>query len=896
MRDWREEIRARLTPGMVSSAEEHDFVEELAQHLEQEFPDLSATIGPDAARAQLLASLEELSREKAFRRRGATRYPQPGTYDSQPTTRDPRPVTSILTDLAADALYALRRMRHAPQTAALTILTMGIGIGATTAIFSVVDAVALRPLPIPDANRVVSVFETNPTNNSWSTSDPNFLDFRDRTRSFSSMAAISFRGMSLIGRGDPVALNGFAATASYFDVMGARPLLGRVYTAENDRPGGDTHVVVLSEGIWRRQFGADPKVVSSSITLDGTPYVVLGIMPRSLSYFPADFWIPLAPDMANNRGNHVLSALAKLKPGVTVAQANADIVAVAAELSRLYPKSNGQWGARVEDIMTSVVGPTLPTQLMLLFAAVGFLLLLACVNVANLLLGKALVRQREISVRAALGADRGRIARQLITESMIVSLIGGVLGVGLARASLPLIQRGSAANVPRLNEVVIDGRVLMFALGVSLLTGALFGLAPALHAARASLQGTLREGSRSITGAGRRVRDALVAIEVALAVLLLVGAGLLGRSFVKLIQVPTGFAMAGALQLTVPSPNDLKREDRLEFYRRIERGIAATPGVASVGASSIAPFSGGSTNTQFLGEGHDATDNEFFAADWRTVSPGYFKTLDVRLLRGRLLDETDDLSHPMVAVLDSSMAERLWPGQDPIGKWIMPAQSQRQLTDRYEVVGVVRNVRDQSLINAPPPAVYFSSGQRPWFQMTYFVKGSGQSGMATLVDAVQQAVRSAAPSTPVPTITPLEDNVNNALAPQRFTAGLLSFFAAIALLLAAIGLYGVVSFNVQQRTTEMGVRLAFGATPGRLQAMVMRDAGVVIAIGLVVGCAGAVALSRLLASMLYATETLDVLTYVGVVAVITVVAAIASYAPAQRASRTDPLVAIRDAT
>ena len=890
MLDWRKEIRARLAPGAVPANAEHDLVEELAQHLEQEFAELSGAIGQDAAQRQLLDSVDELARQKRVGRRPGAAQPA-----APPVTGAPK--SNLLRDLGADALYALRRMRHAPQTAALVILTMGLGIGATTAIFSVVDAVALRPIPVPDADRVVTVYETNPTNNSWSTSEPNYLDFRDRTRSFSTMAAATGRGVSLLGHGDPVALSGLAATASYFEVLGARPLVGRAYTADHDKPGGDTRVVVLSEGIWRRLFGADPAVVGTSISLDGVPYVVLGVMPTSLSYFPSDFWVPLAPDMASNRGNHLLFALGKLKPGVTEAQANADIVAVAAELSKLYPKSNGQWGARIENIKVTVVGPTLPSQLMLLFAAVGFLLLLACVNVANLLLGKALVRQREISVRAALGADRGRIARQLITESMIVSLLGGILGVVLARLALPIIQSGgNAANVPRLNEVAIDTRVLAFALLVSLVTGALFGLAPALHAARASLQGAMREGSRSITGSGRRVRDALVTVEVALAVLLLVGAGLLGRSFVRLIQVPTGMAMRNALQLTIASPNDITREQRVEFFHRIEQAIAATTGVASVGSSSIVPFGGANTNTQFLAEGHESGENEFFAADWRTVSPGYFSTLGVSRLQGRLLDETDDLNHSRTAVIDSTMAARLWPGQDPIGRWITPAQGDRQIASRIQVVGVVRDVRDQSLSAQPAPAVYFSMNQRPWFQMTYFVKGSGQSGMTTLIEAVQQAVRSAAPTTPVPTITPLEDNVAAALAPQRFTAGLLTFFAAVALLLAAIGLYGVVSFNVQQRTTEMGVRLAFGATPGRLQGMVMRDAGVVIGIGLVIGCLGAVALSRLLSSMLFATETLDVLTYAGVVLVIMVVAALASWAPAHRASRTDPLVAIRDST
>ncbi|HMC56602.1 MAG TPA: ABC transporter permease [Gemmatimonadaceae bacterium] len=691
MLDWRREIRARLASGTVAPDGEHDLVEELAQHLEQEFAELSASIGPDAAQRQLLDSVDELARQQQLRRRPVRTAPPIGGARR----------AGLLRDLAGDALYALRRMRHAPQTAILTILTMGIGIGATTAIFSVVDAVALRPLPIPDADRVVNIYETNPTNNSWSTSEPNYLDFRDRTRSFTSVAAASGRGMSLLGHGDPVALFGLAASASYFDVFGARPLVGRAYTADNDRQGGDTRVVVLSEGIWRRLFGADASIVGKSITLDGAPYVVLGVMPTSLSYFGSDFWIPLAPDMASNRGNHLLVAFGKLKPGITEAQANADIVAVAAELSKEYPKSNGKWGARVQNITASVVGPTLPAQLMLLFAAVGFLLLLACVNVANLLLGKALTRQREISVRAALGADRGRIARQLITESMIVSVLGGVLGVAMARLALPLIQSGGAANVPRLNEVVIDVRVLVFALGVSVITGALFGLAPALHAARVSLQGTLREGSRSITGAGRRVRDALVAVEVALAVLLLVGAGLLGRSFVKLIQVPTGFAMGGALQLTVASPGDFKREQRIEFYRRVEQAIAAAPGVAGVGSSSIAPFSGSNTNTQFLADGHEASGDEFFGADWRTVSPGYFRTLGVGLLQGRLLDETDDVNHPSGrgARLDDGRATlaRAGPDREVGNGGAEPAAAHRSHSDRRRRARRARPVtRDRS--------------------------------------------------------------------------------------------------------------------------------------------------------------------------------------------------------
>ena len=867
-------LRSRTRPPT-----DDEIARELRDHLELDADELAERGAGDDARFA------------ARRRFGNMSLTMEATRDAWGELRWRRLAQDLVTDIA----YGIKRLRHAPGFALLTVLTTAIGVGATTAIFSVVNAVVLRPIPVPDADRVVAFYETNPTNNAWTTSDPNFLDYRERTRSFATMAAVAGRSAGLLRRGaDPLPLSGIGATASYFVLFGGRPILGSAYGPNEDRVGGDTHVVLLSEGVWRRVFGADASVVGSSIDLDGEPYRVLGVMPKGYGYIPADYWVPLAPDPAFNRGSHLLSAFARLKPGVTIAQANADVRAVASELSKLYPKSNGQWSARVESFLDSVVGATLRRQLVLLLAAVAFLLLLASANVANLLLVRASTRQREMSVRAALGAGTSRLVRQLLTESVVLSLLGAFVGLALTWSAIPLIRRARALNVPRLDEVTIDFRVLAFALGAAILTGLVFGAAPALHGSRASLQAGLREASRSISGGGRRLRDALVAIEVTIAVVLLVGAGLLGRSFTRLLRVPPGFATAGVLQLTVTAPNDLPREQRAPFFHRIETALGDVAGVVSVGASSIAPFSGGGTNTQFLAEGHEAQPNEYFAADWRSITPGLFRTLDIALVRGRLLEHTDDQDHPNVAVIDETMAARLWPGQNPLGKHIMGAQSARTAKDQIEVVGVVKDIRDQSLALDPGPAVYFSEYQKPWIQLTLFVRGQRATPTTAFVDAIRDAFHSAAPTTPIPDVTPLAGNIDLALAPQRFTAWLLTGFAAVALLLAVIGLFGVVSFTVQERVPELGVRLAFGATPHRIVRLVMRDAGTVVAIGAVIGCASAVLLSRFLSNMLFATATTDPPTYIAVVLVLLASAAVASYLPARRAGRVDPLVAMRE--
>jgi len=799
----------------------------------------------------------------------------------------------MISELWENIRYALRRIRMAPAFAALVVLTMAVGIGATTAIFSVVNAVVLRPIPIPEADRVVRIYEVNPSKLDWTTSEPNFLDFRDATRSYTAVAAVTGRSASLLGHGDPVALSGLAATASYFSLFGERSVAGAPFGVDHDRPAGDTHVVVISEGVWRRIFGADPTLIGKNIDLDGAPYQVLGVMPQGYGYLPSDFWVPLAPDRASNRGNHLLTSFGRLKPAITIAAANAEAVAVAAQLARLYPKSNASWTARVESFADFIVGPTLRQQLLMLFGAVGFLLLLASANVANLLLARSSTRMREIAVRSALGASTSRITRQLLTESTVLSLGGALFGIALAWVAVPLLRQANSVNVPRLDEVGIDSRVLLFAIGVALVTGLLFGLAPSGHALRADLQAALREGSRSVAGSGRRARDLLVTVEVALAVVLLVGAGLIGRSFVRLGQVEPGFSLGGVLQLTVTAPNDLPRDRRASYFRQIEDAIATVPGVMSVGASSVAPFSGNNTQTQFLPEGSDKT-TDYVPADWRSVSPGFFKTLGVPLVRGRLLEPTDIAGHPSVAVIDQSMAARIWPGQDPLGKHLVPAQSARGPADAIEVVGVVKDIRDQSPATNPGPAIYLPEAQKPWIQLTFYVRGRARGPSAALIDGIRRAVRDAAPGLPVPDVTPLATNVNQALAPQRFTAGLLGVFALAALLLAAIGIYGVISFNVAQRAPEMGVRLAFGASPARVAGGVIRDSALLVGGGAIVGCLAAAALARLITSLLFATDTWDAPTYLAVVLTLLAVAAAAACFPARRAARTDPAIVLRE--
>ena len=798
--------------------------------------------------------------------------------------------TEWLHQLRDDAAYAFRILTKSPAFSAVALLTLALGTGATTAIFSVVRAVVLNPLPIPAVERTVRIYETNPSTNSFATSEPNFLDFRDKTVSFSAMGAFTPRRLSLVGRGDPVQLNGVAAAAGYFGVIGTTPILGVVYGPDNDRKGADTKVIVLSEGIWRSVFGSDKTVVGSTLNLDGEGYRVVGIIPSTESYLPADFWIPLAASLDSPRGNHPLFAVGRLKAGVSIQQAESDIKAVAAQLSVLYPKSNGDWGARLAPLSEWIQGPNLPKQMLMLLGAVCFVLLLACANVGNLLLVRATARQREMSVRAALGASRPRLVRQLLTESAVLALIGSALGLALAAATVPLLRHFSPGNIPRLEEATLDLPVLGFALGMSAITAIVFGVAPAFLGSRSNLQASLRQGARAISKTGRETRTALVVSEVALAVVLLIGAGLMGRSFQNLRNVSTGFQADNTLQVTIASATTLGREQRVLFFDQIETALKSVPGVVDVGATSVVPFAAQNSNTQFIAEGRE--DKDFFAANFRTVSPGFFRTIGIPLKTGRLLETTDVFGHPKAAVIDSIMAARLFPNGDALGKYVMVGQSARGLDDRITIVGIVGSVRDLVPALDPAPTLYLTTAQRPWPFLTFLMKTRG-GDPAPVIAGVRRAVREAAPTTPIPEITLLAGNFTAAIAPRAFTTSLLLSFAGVALLLAGVGIYGVISYSVAQRTQEMGIRLALGAEPSRIATMVVRDGGIAAVIGVIVGSGVALGLSRFVTAILFGTSGTNVTSYAIAAVIALAAASLASYIPARRAARVDPLVAMR---
>ncbi len=801
------------------------------------------------------------------------------------------PLTERIEQLRADIAYAVRRLIKTPAFSLVAILTLALGTGATTAIFSVVRAVALRPLPIPHVDRVVRMFETNPSTNGFATSELNFLDYRDQTSSFSAFSAFRTVGFSLLGHGEPVQLNGLAVTASWFAVMGAKPIRGTSYGPDEDRPGGDTHVVVLSESAWKKNFGADPAVVGATLNFDGIGYRVLGVMPSEDSYLQSDFWIPLAPNPQGIRNVHDLRAIGRLKDGVSFEQAQADVKALAKRLAEQYPVSNGDWGARLQPFDEWVFGPTVRQQMIVLLGAVGFVLLLACANVGNLLLVRSTARQREISVRVALGAIRSRIVQQLLTESAVLAVAGSLCGLAIAAVAVPVLRTASPGNIPRLDEASIDTTVLLFTLGVVVLATMIFGVAPALIATGSNVQLALRQSSRSVSATGKRTRSGLVVTEVALAVMLLVGAGLLGRSFLKLSALDTGFRADGVVQLTMPAPAGQTRDQRQAFFQNIETAIAGIPGVVSVGATNLVPFGGVNSNTQFLAEGHEATPANFFAANWRSVTPTYFKTVHMTVKQGRGVESTDLADHARVAVIDEVMADHLWPNGDAVGKHIMTANSQRTAADQIEVVGVVGKVRDMVPANDPAPTVYIPMPQRPWTYMTFLV--TTRDDPKSIFGALKRTMREVAPSTPVPTVSMLSTNLDGALAPRRFTAWLLLAFSVVALTLAAVGIYGVISYSVAQRTSEMGIRLALGAEPRRVVAMVLLDGCTPALIGVAVGAAAAIGLSRLMTSLLFGTSATDGLTYGLVAAILLSVSAMASYLPARRAAKVDPLVALR---
>jgi predicted permease len=852
---------------------------ELAFHLEMRVRELVARgMTPDAARIAALTrfgdvdSITEACRELGRRRNNDMRR------------------TEWLTELGHDLRYALRGLRASPGFTAVALLTLAMGIGASTTIFSVANAVLLRPFPYHQPDRIVRLYETNPTTETFSISEPNYLDWRQRVRGISQLAAFTGQSASLIGDGDPQQLNALLVTPSFFPLLGVRQVLGRVFTEDEAKPGAPARVVVLSYDLWQTRFGGDASIVGRTINLSGASYEVVGVMPQELGFpgYPQLF-APLAPSPSSRRDDHLLGVIGRLAPNVTVERALEEMRAVARDVARQYPTTNDGWGANVTSLEEWLVGRELRTRVQVLLVAVGLLLLMGCVNVANLLLSRATARHREMSVRAALGAGRSRIVRQLLTESLVLALIGAAIGVALTTVAVPMLRDVGQTAIPRLDELSIDWRVVVFGVAASLVTGILFGIAPAMQASRTDLNDVLRSGGR-VAAAGR-LRSILIVTSVALALVLLVGAGLVGRSFERLMRVDYGFRAEGVFTASVGLPNEryAQREQRVAFYSEALRRVSETPGVRAVGFTNIAPFSGGNTNISYTAVGRTpASPGEFLSANWRSVSAGYFPAIGVSLKKGRVFTETDGLQAPRVIVISETMARRVWPGEDALGKQITLAGNATPWT----VVGIVGDIRDQLLQTEPEPLMYLSFLQVPWQNMWLLVRTTGDP--MALAPAVRREIHAVDPLLPVANEQPLERFVSQIAAAPRFTALIFGLFASAALVLAVVGVYGLVAYSVTQRTREIGVRLALGATPSSIVGGVVRHGVGLAGFGIAIGLWAAYALSRFMQGILYDVAATDAVTYLAVAALLVSCAVAASILPARWAARLDPVRALRD--
>jgi predicted permease len=800
--------------------------------------------------------------------------------------------------LRQDLAYALRRLAHAPGFNFVAVATLALGIGANSAIFSVIDAVLLRPLPFPEPDRLVMVSQT------WEGepsvySPQNFLDLAATARSFESLAAFTGGGITLTGRGAPARIEGSAVSASFFDVLRARPVRGRGFLPEENEPGRNK-VVVLSHALWRSRFGGDPALVGQTVDLNRQPHVVVGIAPPDFSYPEGnELWTPLEYDgvfRSHSRGAWYLTVIGRLKPGVTVEGARGEVETVAARLARQYPDQNEGVGATVRSLHQALVGPS-RMALLVLLGAVGLVLLIACVNVANLLLARAAARETELALRAALGAGRRRLVRQLLTESLVLAVLGGVAGVLLASASLGPLLALQPEGVPRLAEVRIDRSVMAFAAALSVLTGLLFGLFPAWHATATSTAQTLREGSRGLlAGPDQRLRGGLVVAQIALAMTLLAGAGLLLRSFDRLRRVDPGFRADSALTFRLSLPESAYELEgrRTAFFQDLLARLEALPGVRSAGAVMGLPLGGLNFTLSFEVLGRPKVPPaQQPSMQVRVATPGYLETMGIPIVRGRGLQPSDTASAPSVVVLSEAAVRRFFPGEDPLGKRIVVGWRRPEGLPPAggEVVGIVGDVKELGLDQQDPPEVYIPHAQLPTNAMDVVLRTSVDP--LSMTRSVAAVVASVDPELPVARLQTLDDVVARSVSEPRFYMLLLGAFAVMAVSLAALGIFGVMSYAVVQRRREIGIRVALGAHPRDVLGMVLRQALLLAVSGVGLGLLGTVAFSRVIASLLFRLSPTDPATLAAVAAVLMAVAFVASYLPARRATRVDPLTALR---
>lgn len=796
-----------------------------------------------------------------------------------------------------DLQYAVRQLWRERTLTSVIVLTLAVGLGTTAAIFSVLDTVVLRPLPFHDPQAVYRIFEISPQGSDYTTSEPMLLDWQAMVRSFGEVGAYTFSSAIVRAGGEPASVDGGRVTQNLMPLLGLRPVLGRGFRPEEDRPNPSQHVVILGEGYWRRRFGGDPAVVGATISMSGVPTVVVGVADlrqiRLLDYVEQlDYLVPLAADPTASRRMHYLTALGRLAPDVSPARARAELNGIARRMARAHPESNQGWGAGVMPAQEWIVTDRVRTAIAALAGAVVVLLLLTCANVSSLLVAKATTRLEELGVRSALGASRPRIIGQLMTESLLFACLGGGAGLAVAVGLIGAVRAYGPADVPRLADVALDGPVLLFTLGAALATCLMFGAVPAWHGSRSGASLTVNR-VRGSSSSGTWVRDALIVGELALAMIILVGVGLTGHSFHRLLRVDPGFETAGLYAVRLSRPPADSVVDPVALFSDLERRAAGVPGIAGAGLTYIEPF--GSNNTSHRvapEEWHATTQEEFLGVDWRAVTPGFFTILGVQPRKGRLLGDEDakagsDTLGATPVVIDEALAARLWEGEDPVGHtlvWSRPGGT------RLSVVGVVEDVKDVHMDRPGRGTVYFHHAAQPWSTMTLLlrVRGNPQQVLA----AVRHQIRAAAPGIPIPTIHSIGENMRRSVAMPRFILQLFGLFGTVAILLAMTGVYGVLAHHVTRRTREIAVRVAVGAQTRDVLHLILSQVAWRMLAGLLLGLGGALVAARWIGAVLYDIEPTDPLAYLAAAAVLAMAALAATAPPARRAATVDPARAL----
>ena len=802
----------------------------------------------------------------------------------------------MLTSFLRDLRYAFRTLGRNPGFACVSVLALALGIGANSAIFTVVNSVLLQPLRYPKPEQLVLVRERNLKAGfpEFSVSPGNYVGYRDQNHSFSGIAAFGEAGFNLAGGGEPERLAGTRVTREFFDVLGRKPAMGRNFTAQETQLGSH-RVAILSHGVWQRRFAGSREVLGQTVKLNDELYTVIGVMPPAFQ-LPGrtEIWTPLAMNLANwqQRGGHYLNAIGRLKAGTTLAAAQADLNAIAARAEQQFPDSNSGWDTTVRSLQEAAVGKIRPA-LLTLTAAVGFVLLIACVNLANLLLSRSAARRREMGVRSSLGAGRGRLIRQLLTESVLLAGLGAAVGLAFAWAGTRMLVTLSPDILPRAAEIALDGRALGFTAAIAVLTGILFGLAPALHMAKTDLMAALRDGGRgnAIGFRRNRLRSALVVGEVALALVLLSGAGLLMRSFYHLQSMDPGFDSHGMLtfQTDLPRTKYPGNEAQAAFYQRALERIRTLPGVTAAGAAQIFPLAGDDYILSFVQVGKPPLPpGNHQSAMYYAATPGYLRALSIPIKRGRDFTEHDNAAAPAVAIVSESMARQFYANENPLGQRIQMGNRSKPA----EIVGIAGDVRDEELESKGRPAVYEPAAQVPFDDMYFGIRTAGDP--AALIASVRTAMRELDAELPLDGVGTVDALVATSLSQRRFAMLLMAIFAGLALALAMVGIYGVISYSVTQATQEIGIRMALGARRGDVLGMVFGYAGVLMAAGLAIGCGAALGTGRYLASQLFEVQPADPTTYAAVAGGLLTTGLVACAIPALRAMRVDPLTALRN--